>query len=124
MSGVQGNGKGQMNKPDIEQAIRAAWRSPIMNQWNPNTNPTCVALVKRNLPPNTTPVGIILPITGLPQPVEKPIEYKVAFEVQYATVAGKPAFQIVGSCEGVRLVMRQGYLERAGRMPEPEGKPS
>jgi hypothetical protein len=114
-------------KQEIEAAIRAAWASPIMNQWNPNKNPTCVATVKRNRPPNTSPGGLILPASALPllpKAGDKPVEYKVAFAVAYATVAGKPAFQITGSCQGVNVIVKQGYLARAGRMPEAEGKPS
>jgi hypothetical protein len=110
-------------KQEIEAAIRAAWASPIMNQWNPNKHPTCVATVKRNRPPDTSPGGIILPASALPLlpgPADKPIEYKVAFEIHYATVTGRPAFQITGSCQGVRIVVKQGYLQHAGRMPEEE----
>src|SRR5688572_13307892 len=104
------NHRGKM-KDEIEKAIRAAWASPIMNQWNPNTNPTCVATVKRNRPPDTSPGGIIMPASALPllpKAADKPVEYKVAFKVQYATVTGRPAFQIVGSCQGVELVVKQG----------------
>lgn len=84
----------------MEDVIQAAWHSPQMRTWNPNTAPTARATVRKN-------TGLILPPA---MEATKPV-YFVDFKVEFGTVDGAPAYIITGTCNGTSIVVAQGFME-------------
>lgn len=86
----------------LEDVIKAAWKSPEMHNWNPNTNPTCRAAVRSKADAS----GLILPPhMRKPSPV-----YFVDFVCEFGNIRGAPAYRITGKCNGAELVVAQGFM--------------
>jgi hypothetical protein len=94
---------------DDNQIIAAAWRHPRMAEWIPSEkNPTARITIRPKAP--AQPSGLILP-PSLREPVDSGPAFMVEFQVEFGMVEGKPAFQIIGTCNGTKMIVHQGYCK-------------
>lgn len=93
---------------DDNAIIDAAWRHPRMAEWIPSEkNPTARITIR---PQQSKKSGLILP-PALRGPIPTGPAFMVDFRVEFGTVEGNPAFQIVGRCNGTQKIVHQGYCK-------------
>lgn len=85
-----------------EDIVKAAWNSPTLRAWNPNTHPTCRATVRAK----TNAAGLILPAHMR----ENSPVYFVDFKCEFGQINGAPAYRITGTVNGNSIVIKEGYM--------------
>lgn len=93
-------------EPELKELITKAFRSPQLVGWDPNKNP----VVKITVQEKAKAHGLILP-PGMQLPSSKNADrYEIIYKCDMGTVEGKPAYQVTGACDGVTIIVAQGFM--------------